>query len=193
MKKKIFCCTIIYIVTYILIVGISVQDYNIFSTVVRNQTTETVRYTIIPWLWVPRLINWMPVLLVCCMVYTMIKNVVVSESFLFAGISICKMLIRLFPQADKTTIIIYLHIASVVIYLILTGKIEQRVSAWRCVRDAFAKKTVRRAVIILQYVGSYVILHIYLHQRRRFMHIFQRKRGRRLYVRICLVTIRMQI
>lgn len=57
MKKKIFYCTIMYIVTYILIVGISVQDYNIFSTVVRNQTTETVRYTIIPWLWVPRLIN----------------------------------------------------------------------------------------------------------------------------------------
>lgn len=50
------------------------------------------------------------------------------------------MLIRLFPQADKTTIIIYLHISSVVIYLILTGKIEQRVSAWRCVRDAFAKR-----------------------------------------------------
>ena len=30
MKKKIFYCTIMYIVTYILIVGISVQDYNIF-------------------------------------------------------------------------------------------------------------------------------------------------------------------
>ena len=162
MKRKIIYCTIMYIVTYILIVGISVQDYNIFSTVVRNQTTETVRYTIIPWLWVPRLINWVPVLLACCMVYTVIKNVVVSESSLFAGISICKMLIRLFPQADKMTIIIYLHIASVVVYF-------------------------------LQYVGSYVILHIYLHQRRRFMHIFQRKRGRRLYVRICLVTIRMQI
>ena len=153
MKKKIFYCTIMYIVTYILIVGISVQDYNIFSTVVRNQTTETVRYTIIPWLWVSRLINWVPVLLACCMVYTMIKNVVVSESFLFAGVSICKMLIRLFPQADKTTIIIYLHISSVVIYLILTGKIEQRVSAWRCVRDAFAKKTVRRAVIIFAICG----------------------------------------
>ena len=153
MKKKIFYCTIMYIVTYILIVGISVQDYNIFSTVVRNQTTETVRYTIIPWLWVPRLINWMPVLLACCMVYTMIKNVVVSESFLFAGVSICKMLIRLFPQADKTTIIIYLHISSVVIYLILTSEIEQRVSAWRCVRDAFAKKTVRRAVIIFAICG----------------------------------------
>ena len=153
MKKKIFYCTIMYIVTYILIVGISVQDYNIFSTVVRNQTTETVRYTIIPWLWVSRLINWVPVLLACCMVYTMIKNVVVSESFLFAGVSICKMLIRLFPQADKTTIIIYLHISSVVIYLILTGKIEQRVSAWRSVRDAFAKKTVRRAVIIFAICG----------------------------------------
>lgn len=58
---------------------------------------------------------------------------------MFAGISICKMLIRLFPQADKMTIIIYLHIASVVVYLILTGKIEQRVSAWCSVRDAFAK------------------------------------------------------
>lgn len=153
MKRKIICCTIIYIVTYILIVGISVQDYNIFSTVVRNQTTETVRYTIIPWLWVPRLINWVPVLLACCMVYTVIKNVAVSESFLFAGISICKMLIRLFPQVDKMTIIIYLHIASVVVYLILTGKIEQRVSAWCSVRDAFAKKSVRRAVIIFAICG----------------------------------------
>ena len=138
MKRKIIYCTIMYIVTYILIVGISVQDYNIFSTVVRNQTTETVRYTIIPWLWVPRLINWVPVLLACCMVYTVIKNVVVSESSLFAGISICKMLIRLFPQADKMTIIIYLHIASVVVYL--TGKcmvfcqgcICKKVSAQSC-------------------------------------------------------------
>lgn len=85
MKKKIFYCTIMYIVTYILIVGISVQDYNIFSTVVRNQTTETVRYTIIPWLWVPRLINWMPVLLACCMVN--ITTLIISKKPGNTGIS----------------------------------------------------------------------------------------------------------